>query len=129
MMVALCVMEYDKVEYTDAEYDEGYSEKQSALDTEIQTGGWRNLKKFTVYQTYSRQQKIFVTYQALSNDLCHIISMYLLTTEDEYQKVELLTEFKKLRMIQDILLNCLLWEHSGNLEKDMIPLNVWELIE
>lgn len=120
-------MEYDKIDYTDVTYESGYSEEQLALDTEIQSGGWRNLRKFRPYQDSSRQQKIFFIYQAVSSNLSQVIAMHITLEGD--QREESLTELKKLRMIQDILLNCLLWEQEGELERGMIPEEVWELIE
>jgi len=116
-------MEYDKID-NQPEYDEGYSEKQSALDTEIQAGGWKNLKQHPVFQQYPRKHRIFLAYQALSNKLFSVIADHLQGEGSE----KLLTELKKLRMIQDILLNCLLWEHAGQLEKDMVPEEVWKAI-
>jgi hypothetical protein len=120
------IMEYGKSD-SQAEYDQGYSEKQSALDTEIQAGGWRNLGSFTDFKAYSRQQKIFLVYQALSNNLCQMISSVFFSAQNEEEGF--LKELKTLRMIQDILLNCLLWEQKGQLEKDMIPKEVWDLIQ
>lgn len=124
-------MEYGKSDYivpNEIEYDEGYSEKQAALDNEIQAGGWKNLGSFVAYKTSSRQKKIFLTYQAVSSNLYHVISLYLISVRDGAVPEDLLTELKKLRMIQDILLNCLLWEPEGELDKNMIPQEVWDLI-
>jgi hypothetical protein len=122
-------MEYDKVDYQNPKYEAGYSEKQSALDTEIQAGGWRNLRKFSTYTAYSRQERIFLVYQAVSNSLQEVVSTYLISPTEEGEADGILTELKKLRMIQDILLNCLLWEPKGQLEKDMVPKEVWDLIK
>ncbi len=41
----------------------------------------------------------------------------------------MLDELRKLRLIQEILLNCLVWEPKGQLQKDMVPEEVWELIK
>lgn len=119
-------MEYDRVDYQTKEYDEGYSEKQSALDTEIQAGGWKNLKQFSTFTAYNRSQRIFLVYQALSNNLCTIIAS-VITPEQDQEGI--LTELKELRMTQDIVLNCLLWEQKGQLEKNMVPKEVWDLIK
>jgi len=126
-------MEYEKSEYqgvSEEKYEGGYSEAQSALDKEIQAGGWKNLKKLAAYKSSSRRQKIVVVYQAVSNSLSNIAVQYAATAVKNPKKADtLLTELKKLRMIQDILLNCLIWEPRGQLERDMIPQDVWDLIE
>lgn len=125
-------MEYDKSEYaaqTQPEYDEGYSEKQSALDNEIQAGGWQNLTKFQDFVDSSRRQRMFVAYQAVTNKLYYFIAEYLLESASPEEKNEFLTELTELRMTQDVLLNCLLWEHKGQLEEYMVPKEVWNLIK
>ncbi|HSW96632.1 MAG TPA: hypothetical protein VLF89_02275 [Candidatus Saccharimonadales bacterium] len=121
-------MEYDKSEFL-PERDAGYSEKQSALDTEIQAGSWRNLGKISAYNSYTRQQKIFLAYQAVSNKIFHIISANLLIKPKSQEKEDFETELKNVRMIQDILLNCLLWDQKDQLEEYMVPKEVWNLIK
>lgn len=110
--------------------NEGFSEKELDLDIEVRAGEWQNLKKFKAYQQRSRQGKIIVTYQAVSNRLNQLVALYYKFVSNNPKEAEkLLAELKKLRLIQEILLNCLVWEPKGQLEKDMIPKDVWELIE
>lgn len=121
-------MEYDKTE-SDLETDDGYSDAQSALDIEIQGGNWKTLGNSAFFAGYSRPQRVFMVYQAASNRLQILISAYLVAGERDNGKDDFLGELSELRMIQDILINCLLWEHSGQLEEYMVPKEVWELIK
>jgi len=119
--------EYEKTKSKD---ESGYSEKEEALDIEMRAGEWQNLKKFKTYQNRSRQGKIIVTYQAVSNRLNQLVGLYYtLVGKSPKQGVKLLNELKKLRYIQDILLQCLVWEPKGELEKNMVPKEVWDMIK
>lgn len=121
-------MEHEKESGPD--YESGYSEKENALDIEIRAGEWQNLKKFKVYQNRSRQGKIIATYQAVSNRLNQLVALYYKFVGDNPKKAaKLLEELRRLRYFQDILLNCLVWEPRGQLEKDAVPEEVWELIK
>lgn len=123
-------MERDKEGKAYEKGDGGFSEKELDLDIEIRAGEWQNLKKFKTYQRRSRQGKIIVTYQAVSNRLNQLVSLYYKFVSIDPQKgAKLLKELKKLRLIQEILLNCLTWESKGQIEKDMVPKEVWDLIE
>lgn len=122
-------MEHEKSEYQ-GNYESGYSEQEQAFDIEVRAGEWKRLKNFKIYQRRSRQGKILVTYQAVSNRLNQLVEMYYkLVRDNPAQGEKLLKELKKLRIIQDILLNCLVWEPKGQLEKSMVPKEIWELIE
>jgi hypothetical protein len=119
--------EYEKDKSKD---ESGFSEKEEALDIEMRAGEWQNLKKFKTYQRRSRQGKIIATYQAVSNRLNQLVGLYYqLVSKNPKQGVKLLTELKKLRFIQDILLQCLVWEPKGELEKNMVPKEVWDMIK
>lgn len=110
--------------------DAGFSEKELDLDIEIRAGEWQNLKKFNTYKKRSRQGKIIATYQAVSNRLNQLVGLYYKFVSNNPSEAEkLLAELKKLRLIQEILLNCLVWEPKGELKKEMIPKEVWNLIE
>ncbi len=112
------------------EDESGHSEKQQDLDAEIKAGEWQRLKKFKTYQNRSRQGKIIATYQAVSNRLNQLVALYYKFVSNEpKQAVKLLEELRRLRVIQDILLNCLIWEPKGVLERSMVPQEVWDLIE
>jgi hypothetical protein len=112
------------------ETESGFSEKEMDLDIEVRAGEWQNLKKFNTYQKRSRQGKIIVTYQAVSNRLNQLVAVYYkFVANNPKQAEKMLGELKRLRIIQDILMNCLIWEPKGELQKDMVPVEVWELIE
>ena len=119
--------EYEKAKSKD---ESGFSEKEEALDIEMRAGEWQNLKKFKTYQRRSRQGKIIITYQAVSNRLNQLVGLYYkLVSKSPKQGAKLLIELKKLRLIQDILLQCLVWEPKGQLSKEMVPKEVWEMIK
>ena len=129
-------MEYDRTEKnrnaeSKSDNDEtGYSEKQTDLNMEIQAGEWQRLSKFKAYQKRSRQGKILAMYQAVSNRLNQLVGVYYkLVGANPTKGAKLLEELKKLRLIQEILLNCLIWEPKGELSKDMVPEQLWELIK
>jgi len=120
------------------ESGEGFSEKELDLDIEIRAGEWQNLRKNKTYQKRSRQGKIIATYQAVSNRLNQLVSLYYkFVSSNPQQAQKMLAELKKLRLIQEILLNCLVWSRdagSGSAKdpkelKDMIPKEIWSLIE
>lgn len=120
--------EYEKKNYESRD-EIGFSEKDLDLDIEIRAGEWQNLRKFHAYKRRSRQGKIIATYQALSNRLNQLVMLYYrFVSKNPKEASKMLSELKKLRLIQEILLNCLVWEPQGKLEKDMVPTEVWELI-
>ncbi len=119
---------------------EGFSEKELDLDIEIRAGEWQNLKKFNTYQKRSRQGKIIATYQAVSNRLNQLVGMYYkFVSGNPKEAKKMLSELRKLRLIQEILLNCLVWfedvgsdsasESIDDSIKDTIPQEVWDLIK
>src|SRR3989344_8046468 len=124
--------------------DGGFSEKELDLDIEIRAGEWQNLKKFQTYQKRSRQGKIIATYQAVSNRLNQLVGMYYkFVGSNPREAKKMLAELKKLRLIQEILLNCLVWSRPAEQDlasqeersdfaselKDRIPREVWDLIK
>ena len=123
-----CLM--DKEKEREPRDESGYSEKENALDIEVRAGEWQNLKKFNTYKKRSRQGKIIVTYQAVSNRLRQLEKLFYELCRDHPKKAEkLLWQIKKLRLMQDVLLQCLVWEPKGQLKKEMVPIEVWELIK
>lgn len=122
-------------------FDEsGYSEKQSALNFEIQAGEWQSLKKFATYRQRSRQGKIIAMYQAVSNRLNQLVALYYkFVSSNPKEAQKMLDELRKLRYMQEVLMNCLVWSSrsgSGSAReltdeelKDQIPPEVWEMIE
>ncbi len=119
---------------------EGFSEKELDLDIEIRAGEWQNLKKFNTYQKRSRHGKIIATYQAVSNRLNQLVGMYYkFVSGNPKEAKKMLLELRKLRLIQEILLNCLVWFNDAGSDsasesiddsiKDTIPQEVWDLIK
>lgn len=121
--------EYEKNEY-EAGDESGFSEKDLDLDIEIRAGEWQNLKKFKRFQQRSRQGKIIAMYQAVSNRLNQLVVLYYkFVGENPKEATKMLSELRKLRTMQEFLLNCLIWEPKGKLSKDIVPKEIWELIE
>lgn len=109
---------------------ENNQEQARGLDAEIKAGEWQSLKRFKTYRNRSRQGKIIATYQAISNRLNQLVGMYYRFVRDNpKQAAKMLDELRRLRLLQEVLLNCLVWEPAGDLERDMIPGELWELIE
>ena len=115
----------------EVETDEGgNSEKQTDLDIEIRAGEWQSLRRFKRFQQRSRQGKIIAMHQAVSNRLNQMVKLYYaLVGKNPREGEKLLLELKKLRLMQDYLLQCLAWEKNGELRKDMVPQDVWKMIE
>jgi len=100
------------------------------LDIEIRAGEWQNLKKIKTYQKRSRQGKIIATYQAVSNRLNQLIVLYYkFVSGNPKEAKKMLDELRKLRLIQEILMNCLVWEPKEQLGNERIPKEVWDLIK
>ena len=120
--------EYEKGE-TKSKDESGYSEKQLDVDAEIQGGEWQSLQRYRTYQQRSRQWKIIATHKAVSNRLKQLeLLYYRLVSETPTKGEKLLQELKRLRMLQRVLLQCMVWEEKKELEKDMVPVEVWDLI-
>ena len=124
-------MEHEKEASEKVETDEsGHSEKQTDLDIEIRAGEWQSLRRFKRFQQRSRQGKIIAQHQAVTNRLNQMTKLYYaLVGKNPKQGEKLLLELRKLRLMQDYLLQCLAWERNGELKKDMIPQEVWKMIE
>ena len=126
--------EYEKSEQESGD-ESGFSEKELDLDIEIRAGEWQNLKKFKRFQQRTRQGKIIAMYQAVSNRLNQLVALYYKFVGNSPKEAsKMLAELRKLRYMQEFLLNCLMWSRSagepkGKLSKDMVPKEIWELIE
>ena len=121
--------EHEKSE-TRSKEETGYSEADLDLDIEIQAGEWQNLRKSRRFKSRSRQGKIIAMYQAVSNRLNQLVVLYYkFVGIDPKKAAKLLEELRKLRYMQEVLLNCLVWEPQGKLEKSIVPQEVWDLIE
>lgn len=109
--------------------ESGYSEKQTDLDVEIKAGEWQNLRKNSRFVHMSRQGKIIMMHKAVTNRLNQLNALfYPLVGKHPRQGEKLLVQLRKLRLMQDYLLQCLVWEERGELEKGMVPDEVWKLI-
>lgn len=121
--------EYEKSEHESRD-ESGFSEKDMDLDIEIRAGEWQNLKKFKRFQQRTRQGKIIAMYQAVSNRLNQLVVLYYkFVGNNPKEATKMLAELRKLRSMQEFLLNCLMWEPKGQLSKDMVPKEIWEIIE
>lgn len=110
--------------------ESGYSEKQEALNLEIRAGEYQNLQKIKLYQQHPRQGKIVAAYQTISNRLNQLVQRYTVSRSKNSKEAEIiLQELRKLRFMQEILFTALIWEVEGQLDRDMIPRDIWELIE
>jgi len=98
------------------------SNSESNLQEEIQAGEWQRLNEFSSYNRRSRQGKIIATYQAVSNRLNQIVALYYEIVRNYPDKAtRMLAEIKKLRSLQEFLLNCLIWEKQGTFDEQAIP--------
>ncbi|MCL5010458.1 MAG: hypothetical protein M1289_02540 [Patescibacteria group bacterium] len=123
-------MKNPEQERTGSDQETGYSEKQLDIDAEIQAGEWETLRTFKTYQRRSRQWKIIATYKAISNRLNQLVGLYYkLVGDNPKQGEKMLKDLRRLRMLQEILLQCMVWEPKGELEENMVPKEVWDLIE
>lgn len=121
--------EYEKSEQRSRD-ETGFSEKELDLDIDIKAGEWQNLRKFHAFKQRSRQGKIIAMYQAVSNRLNQLVALYYKFVSIEPKKAEkMLEELRKLRYMQEVLLNCLVWEPKGELDRDKVPPDLWELIK
>lgn len=121
--------EYEKSEQRSRD-ETGFSEKELDLDIEIKAGEWQNLRKFNAYKRRSRQGKIIAMYKAVSNRLNQLVELYYKFVSIEPKKAEkMLEELRKLRYMQEVLLNCLVWEPKGELDRDRVPPDLWEFIK
>jgi hypothetical protein len=110
--------------------ESGHSEKQSDLDTEIKAGEWQGLRKHPVFQKRSRQGKIIAMHEAVSNRLKQLERLYYPLVGNHPEKaLKLLEELKRLRLMQEYLLQCLVWEEKNELTSDLVPIEVWNLIQ
>lgn len=107
-------MEKDKTRETPESAETRREDTDSGLEREIAAGEWQRLKTFITYQKRTRQGKILATYQAISNRLSQLSTVFMHLVRDNPQGAQkLLEEIKKLRRTQDFLSECLIWEKKG----------------
>lgn len=108
---------------------EDKDEVKTTLEEEIKAGEWQRLKEFPTYGKRSRQGKIIATYQALSNRLNQLISLYYEFVRNHPDKaVRMLKEIRRLRYLQEYLLNCLIWIEQGEFDEHEMPEELEEMI-
>lgn len=92
------------------------------LDQEIKAGEWQRLVEFRTYRQRTRQGKIIATHQALSNRLKQLETLFYQLVANHPQKAtKLLKEIKRLRFLQEYLLQSLIWEEQGQFEYHETP--------
>lgn len=101
----------------------------SELDAEILAGEWEMLTKNETYQRRTRAGKIIAMHQAISNRIKQLEKLFYPLVRDHPQKAEkLLTEIKRLRLLQQYLLQAYVWEEQGVLDEHDIPEELGELL-
>ena len=122
-----------KREFEDEEVIEGeVHEKNSGiseLDQEIIAGEWENLTNNETYRRRTRSGRIIAMHQAISNRIKQLEKLFYPLVRDHPQKAEkLLAEIKRLRFLQQYLLQAYAWEEQGELHNHPIPEELEELI-
>lgn len=118
-------------ETIEGEFEEEYKEKnpRSALEDAILAGEWEMLTKNETYKRRTRAGKIIAMHQAISNRIKQLEKLFYPLVRDHPEKAEkLLAEIKKLRMLQQFLLQAYVWEEKGTLTDDDIPEELENLI-
>lgn len=105
--------------------DDGLSD----LDREILAGEWENLTKNELYHKRTRAGKIIAMHQAISNRIKQLEKLFYPLVRDHPEKAEkLLADIKKLRYLQQYLLQAYAWEEQGELDEHEIPKELEELL-
>lgn len=101
----------------------------SDLDREILAGEWENLTKNEFYHKRTRAGKIIAMHQAISNRIKQLEKLFYPLVRDHPEKAEkLLADIKKLRFLQQYLLQAYAWEEQGELDEHEIPKELEELL-
>lgn len=101
----------------------------SELDAEILAGEWEMLTKNEAYQRRTRAGKIIAMHQAISNRIKQLEKLFYPLVRDHPQKAEkLLAEIKRLRLLQQYLLQAYVWEEQGVLDDHDIPEELEKLL-
>lgn len=104
--------------------EQGYSEVQLDISLNIASGDWERLPKLKSYQKQSRIKKISSLFQAVSNRLNREVIAFSQNQSEERALV-----LQKLRYLHEMLLQCLVLEGKGELQKNMVEPEIWELIK
>lgn len=104
-------------------------DEMSELDREIVAGEWENLTRYENYQKRTRAGRIIAMHQAISNRIKQLEKLFYPLVRDHPQKAEkLLAEIKRLRLLQQYLLQAYVWEEAGELDEHNIPQELEDLI-
>lgn len=102
---------------------------RSELDQEILAGEWEKLTQNEVYRNRSRSGKIIAMHQAITNRIKELEKLFYPMVRDFPQKAEkLLEQIKKLRALQQFLLQAYAWEKQGVLTDEDIPEELEEFL-
>lgn len=102
---------------------------RSKLEEEILAGEWEMLTKNETYKRRTRAGKIIAMHQAISNRIKQLEKLFYPLVREHPQKAEkLLEEIKRLRLLQQFLLQAYVWEEQGTLTEDDIPEELEELL-
>ncbi|MGH7245405.1 MAG: hypothetical protein ACREGI_00545 [Candidatus Levyibacteriota bacterium] len=126
-------MEYERIEPVEkTKTESGYSEKEQAKIVEGKTKDISVIRKRQAdgQQTDSQKEKILKGYHELSGRVNALVEEYYnLETQNHRQAENLLEEIKTLREIQEELLHCMVLASKGQLNKESVSQEVWDLIE
>jgi hypothetical protein len=120
-----------KHEHEDETIEGKFAEEDSIseLDHEILAGEWEMLTKNETYRRRTRAGRIIAMHQAISNRIKQLEKLFYPLVRDHPQKAEkLLAEIKRLRYLQQYLLQAYAWEEQGEFDNHNIPQELEDLI-
>lgn len=101
----------------------------SELDREILAGEWEMLTRNETYQKRTRAGRIIAMHQAISNRIKQLEKLFYPLVRDHPQKAEkLLVEIKRLRLLQQYLLQAYVWEEQGEFDEHAMPEELEEFL-
>lgn len=124
-------MKGERDEKIEGEFEDEQKEEnpRSQLDQLILAGEWEMLTKNETYKARSRSGKIIAMHQAITNRIKELEKLFYPMVRDYPQKAEkLLEQIKKLRQLQQFLLQAYVWEKQGVLTEEDIPDELEELL-
>lgn len=112
-------------------HESGYSEEEQAQDIEAKAFDIKNMKKRKPMPTaVSRKDAIIAEYRKNTEAILQLVqSVYELNGANIRQEEQIVMEIKKLRELQEELLNALILEQKGMLTPESISKMAWDLIE
>lgn len=112
------------------EMDAGYSEKESAQITEGSQQDLKTQKKRTpAVPVMTRKDKIIAAYKTNLDKIITLVeSLSRLEGVNHRQEEQIVDEIKRIRHLQEELLNALLLEQKGILTEESISKDAWVLI-